>query len=68
MSTKQNLNAMSKSELRAYVLQHRDDLEALQTYLDKVQTENTSSSRVHSIDENVGEALDRYLENQPDRK
>jgi hypothetical protein len=68
MSTKQNLNAMSKSELRAYVLQHRDDLEALQTYLDKVQTENTSSSRVHRIDENVGEALDRYLENQPDRK
>jgi phosphoketolase len=68
MSTKQNLNAMSKSELRAYVLQHRDDLEALQTYLDKVQTENTSRSRVHSIDENVSEALDRYLENQPDRK
>jgi hypothetical protein len=67
MSTKQNLNAMSKSELRAYILQHRDDEAALQTYLDKVQTEN-ASSRIYSVEESVSEALDRYLENQPDRK
>jgi hypothetical protein len=67
MSTKQNLVAMSKSELRAYVLQHRDDEEALQAYLDKVQIENTSS-RIHSASENVSDALADYLERQKYQK
>jgi hypothetical protein len=67
MSNKQNLTTMSKSELRDYVLQHREDEEALQAYLDKVHTEN-SNSPIYSPEENVSDALDRYLERQRDRK
>jgi phosphoketolase len=63
MSTKQNLMMMSKHELRAYVLQNRDDEEALQVYLDKVATENPNS-HIYSPDENVSDALARYLEQQ----
>jgi hypothetical protein len=36
---------MSKSELRAYVLEHRDDKEALHAYLDKLHAKNPSSSK-----------------------
>jgi hypothetical protein len=67
MSPKQNLNSMSKSELRAYVLQQRDDEEALQAYLDKVQTEN-ASSRIYSAEESVSDALSQYIENQTEQK
>jgi phosphoketolase len=63
MSTKQNLMMMSKHELRAYVLQNRDDEEALQVYLDKVATENPNS-HIYGPDENVSDALARYLEQQ----
>ena len=56
MSTKQNLTTMSKNELRAYVLQHRNDEEALQAYLDKVNAENPNS-RIHPPEENVSDAL-----------
>jgi hypothetical protein len=61
MSTSQNLTTMSKSELRDYVLQHREDEEALQAYLEKVHTENPSS-HIYSPEENVSDAVDRYLE------
>jgi hypothetical protein len=61
MSTKQNLTAMSKSELRAYVLQHREDEEALQAYLDKVRIENPKS-RIYSPEDNVSDALAQYLD------
>jgi hypothetical protein len=67
MSTNQNLTTMSKGELRDYVLQHREDEEALQAYLAKAQTENPSS-QIYSPEENVSDALDRYLEQQEDRK
>ncbi len=60
MSTKQNLKTMSKNELRDYVLQHRNDEEALQAYLDKVNAENPNS-RIHTPEENVSDALAQYL-------
>jgi hypothetical protein len=60
MSAKQNLIEMSISELRAYVLQHRDDEEALQAYLDKVHAEKPISV-IHAPEENVGDALAQYL-------
>ncbi len=63
MSEKPNLTIMSKSELRAYVLQHRDDEEALQVYLDKVHTENPNS-QIYSPETNVGDVLAQYLGNQ----
>jgi hypothetical protein len=61
MNDKQNLKMMSTSELRAYVLQHRDDEEALYLYLDKVNIERPNS-HIYSPDENVGDALAQYLE------
>lgn len=60
MSAKQNLITMSKNELRDYVLQHRDDEEALQAYLDKVHAENPNS-RIHTPEESVSDALAQYL-------
>jgi DNA-binding phage protein len=63
MSTKQDLMMMSKSELRAYVLQHREDEEALQVYLDKVHTENPNA-HIHSPTEDVRDALARYIDSQ----
>ena len=60
MSKKQNLIAMSINELRAYVLQHREDEEALQAYLDKVYSEKPVS-RIHAPEENVSDALAQYL-------
>jgi hypothetical protein len=60
MSAKQNLITMSKNELRDYVLQHQDDAEALQAYLDKVHAENPNS-RIHTPEESVSDALAQYL-------
>jgi quinol monooxygenase YgiN len=39
MSAKPDFATMSKFELRAYVLEHRDDREALHAYLDKLHFE-----------------------------
>jgi hypothetical protein len=36
---KLNFQMMSKKELRAYVLNHRDDEEAFYAYMDKLHTE-----------------------------
>jgi hypothetical protein len=63
MSTKQNLMMMSKDELRAYVLQNREDEEALQVYLDKARIENPGS-HIYSQEENVSDAVARYLDRQ----
>jgi hypothetical protein len=63
MSGKQNLMTMTKNELRNYVLQHQEDEEALQVYLDRMQIENPNS-HIHSPEENVGDALALYLDNQ----
>jgi hypothetical protein len=63
MSEKPNLTIMSKSELRAYMLQHRDNEEALHVYLDKVHTENPNS-QIYSPETNVGDILAQYLGNQ----
>jgi hypothetical protein len=63
MSAKLNFATMSQSELRAYVLEHRDDEEALHAYLDKLHTEN-SSSQVYQPDENVTEAIAEYMKHK----
>ena len=34
-----NFKAMSRQELRTYILDHRDDEEAFQVYMDKVTAE-----------------------------
>ena len=60
MSAKSDLMAMTKTDLRNYVLAHRDDEEALQIYLDRVASE-TPKSRVYSPDENVESSIAEYV-------
>ncbi|GAA6615092.1 DUF6887 family protein [Scytonema sp. NUACC26] len=63
MSIKFNFAAMTAIELRAYVLEHRNDEEALHAYLDKLYAENPSS-QVYSSEDNVSEAVTEYLKNK----
>ena len=60
MSVKPDFAIMTTIALRAYVLEHRDDEEALYAYLDKLRVEN-SSSRVYSPEDDVAEAISEYL-------
>lgn len=63
MSIKPDFATMTTIELRAYVVEHRDDEEALHAYLDKLHTENPSS-RVYKPEDNVAEAIAEYLKNK----
>ena len=54
---------MTTIELRAYVLQHRDDKEALHVYLDKLHVENPSP-RVYKPEDSVAEAIAEYLKDR----
>jgi hypothetical protein len=67
MSLKPDFATMSISELRAYVLEHREDEEALQAYLDKLHSEKPSS-RVYQFEDNVAEAIAEYLQNKRQQK
>lgn len=60
MSVEPNFVTMTTLELRAYVLAHRDDEEALQSYLDKLHIENPNS-RVYKPEDDVAEAIAEYL-------
>jgi hypothetical protein len=63
MSAKPDFATMNKSELRAYVLEHRHDQEALHAYLDRLHAENPSP-RVYEPEENVAEAVAEYMKTQ----
>ena len=63
MSVKPDFITMTTTELRAYVLQHRDDEEALHVYLDKLHTENPSL-RVYKPEDSVAEAIAEYLKDK----
>jgi hypothetical protein len=63
MSAKLNFATMIKSELRTYVLEHRDDEEALHAYLDRLHTENPNSRTYHP-DDDVAEAISEYMKHQ----
>ncbi|MDZ8026344.1 MAG: DUF6887 family protein [Nostoc sp. SerVER01] len=63
MSVKADFATMTAIELRAYVLEHRDNEEALHVYLDKLHAENPSS-QVYSPEDNVAEAIAEYLKNK----
>ncbi|MEH1843251.1 MAG: hypothetical protein V7L20_32075 [Nostoc sp.] len=51
--TKANFQAMTRQELRAYVLEHRDDQEAFHALTDKLReepgTEITSTEQMHEL-------------------
>jgi hypothetical protein len=63
MSTKPDFTTMTKTQLRAYVLAHRDDEEALQAYIDRLHVENPSS-RVYKAEDDVTEAIAEYLDSK----
>lgn len=63
MSVKPNFANMTTIELRAYVLEHRSNEEALHVYLDRLHAENPSS-RVYGPDNNVADAIAEYLKNK----
>lgn len=61
MSTKPDFATMNKVELRAYVLEHRADEEALHAYLDRLHAENPNT-RVYGPDDDVAEAIAKHIE------
>jgi hypothetical protein len=63
MSAKPDFNAMTQSELRAYVLDHRKDEEALHAYIDKCRAENPPSKQ-YKLGDDFGAAIDEYLRNR----
>lgn len=60
MSVKPDFTKPTKSELKTYVLSHRDDEKALQAYLDRLNTENPNT-RIYQSQEDVSEAVSEYL-------
>jgi hypothetical protein len=61
MSVKPDFAAMTSQQLRAYVLEHRDDEAALQSFLDRRRSENLTP-RVYRAEDDVAEAVAEYLE------
>lgn len=60
MTRKPNFSVMTTAELRAYVLEHRQDEDALHAYLDKLHADNPNP-RTYSPDVNVSDAIAAYL-------
>jgi hypothetical protein len=67
MNTKPDFTQMSSSDLRAYVLEHRTDQEALQAYVDKRQVENPVR-RKYSPNDNISGAIDDYLKSLDEKR
>lgn len=63
MSVKPDFATMTAIELRTYVLEHRDDEEALHAYLDQLHAENPGA-RVYKPEDNVDEAIAQYLKDK----
>lgn len=61
MSTKPDFATMTTIDLRSYVLQHREDKEALHVLIDKLHA-NSSSTRVYSLEDNIAEALAEHIQ------
>jgi hypothetical protein len=61
MSMKPDFAKMTTIDLRTYLLQHRDDEEALHMLIDKLHTDS-SSVRVYSPEDNISEALAEHLQ------
>ncbi len=52
-----NLETMTKSELKAYLLQHRDDLEAFRYLMDKINSEPDRDFHIPEEASNLSEFL-----------
>lgn len=60
MSVKPNFVTMTATELRAYVLEHRDEEGALHAYLDRLHAQK-QNSQVYKPEDNTAEAIAEYL-------
>jgi hypothetical protein len=60
MNTKPDFATMHKLELRNYILEHREDEEALHAYLDRLNTENPVE-QIYQPEDDVGEAIAEYM-------
>jgi hypothetical protein len=63
MNVKPDFAAITSLELRAYVLAHRDDEEALPIYLDKRRTENLNPL-VYQPGDDVAALIAEYLQSK----
>lgn len=63
MNNEPNFTTMTVTELRAYVLAHREEEEALHAYIDKLHALNRGS-QVYKAEDNVAEAIADYLKNR----
>jgi hypothetical protein len=63
MSVNPDFATMTTPQLRAYVLEHRTDNEALQAYLDRRHAENPNS-RVYKAEDNVSDVIAAYLKSK----
>lgn len=57
---KPDFSKMTAGETRAYLLEHRDDQEALQAFVDKVHALNPNP-RTYGPDDNVADAIEEHL-------
>jgi len=60
---KPDFTVMTTQELRAYVLERRDDEVALHAYLDRRHSENPNS-RIYKAEDDVSEASAEYLKSK----
>jgi hypothetical protein len=65
--SKPNYQQMSRQELRAYVLNHRSDDEALQVYMDRMRTEPGVSHFYVGMNEEDNLKLEAWLEERVKR-
>ncbi len=63
MTLKPDFTTMTTTELRAYLLAHRDEEAVLHSYLDRLRVENPNP-QTYSPEENVSEAISAYLKQQ----
>jgi hypothetical protein len=63
MNTQPDFSSMTSRELLTYVLDHREDQEALYAYLDKRHSENPNP-REYEPDEDVSVAIAEHLRAQ----
>ncbi|NJR54523.1 MAG: hypothetical protein HC768_07850 [Acaryochloris sp. CRU_2_0] len=64
MTQKPNLNQMTRQALRAYVLSHRDDQEALHLYMDRLRTEPGVNRHTGAFDPEGAAHLESLIQQQ----
>jgi hypothetical protein len=64
MTQKSNLEHMTRKDLRAYVLSHRDDEEALRLYMDRMQTDPDVVRHTGGFDQEGATHLEQLIQQQ----